>query len=149
MNHETPKLAVDLVIIKERTRRYLGCYIDDDTEIVVIERHFEPKGHALPGGFVDVGESTEAAAIREAMEETNLKVEICGLIGVFSEPSRDPRRHVVSVAYLAEVAEDSPDLKAGDDAKAARWLSYGDRKSINWCFDHKDIVEKARRVTSP
>ncbi len=86
----TPKLTVDAVIILNR-------------KIVFIKRKNFPYKDmfALPGGFVEIGESTEQAAIREAYEETGLSIDILKLIGVYSNPSRDPRGHTVTVCYLA------------------------------------------------
>lgn len=89
---ETPKIMVDVVIPSEEG-------------IVLIRRASEPfEGRwALPGGFVEVGEMVEAAATREAAEETGLAVELARLVGVYSDPDRDPRGHNVSVAFLARV----------------------------------------------
>ena len=84
----TPALTVDVVI--ELTDR-------PDRPIVLIERRNPPAGHALPGGFVDVGETVEAAAVREAREETGLEVTLTRLLGVYSDPARDPRGHTVSI----------------------------------------------------
>jgi 8-oxo-dGTP diphosphatase len=100
----TPALAVDLVI--ELVDR-------PGWPIVLIARRHPPAGHALPGGFVDVGETVEAAARREALEETGLAVDLKSLLGVYSDPGRDPRGHTVSVVYVAE-ARGEP--RAGDDA---------------------------------
>lgn len=106
---ETPKLAVDAVIIHGRK------------DVIVIERMFPPLGWAFPGGFVDVGESCEDAVVRETKEETNLDTGIIRLIGVFSDPKRDPRGHVVSVAYLLKSTGGVP--KAKDDAKRIHVMS--------------------------
>ena len=84
--------------------------------IVLIERKNDPKGLALPGGFVDVGERVEDALIREMQEETNLEVEIRKLLGVYSDPKRDPRFHTASVVFIAK-AQGQP--QGGDDAKEA------------------------------
>ena len=100
----TPLLTVDVVIeLADRPGR----------PVVLIERRNPPPGHALPGGFVDVGETVEAAAVREAREETGLEVRLTRLLGVYSDPARDPRGHTVSVVYVGE-ARGEP--RAGDDA---------------------------------
>ncbi|MEJ2552946.1 MAG: NUDIX hydrolase [Gammaproteobacteria bacterium] len=101
----TPLLAADIIIeMADRPGR----------PIVLIERRNPPFGWALPGGFVDVGESLERAALREALEETSLQVVLTTLLGCYSAPQRDPRRHTVSAVYVAE-ARGEP--LARDDAK--------------------------------
>ena len=107
---ETPKLMVDVVVPSE------------DGRVLLIRRASDPyEGQwALPGGFVEVGETLEAAAAREAEEETGLKVEIVRLVGVYSAPDRDPRGHNVSCAYLARSTEGEP--SAASDAAEASFL---------------------------
>jgi len=102
----TPEVSVDLVIeLEDRPGR----------PVVLIRRGRPPHGHALPGGFVDIGETVEQAAVREAREETGLDVTLGGLLGVYSDPARDPRGHTVAIAYVAR-ARGEP--VAGDDAAA-------------------------------
>jgi 8-oxo-dGTP diphosphatase len=124
---ETPKLMVDVVIPAERG-------------VVLIQRGSEPfKGRwALPGGFVEVGETVEEAADREAAEETGLAVEVARLVGVYSDPERDPRGHNVSVAFIARVL--SGELSAGTDASEVAVLDPG---SVELAFDHQRIIEDA------
>lgn len=124
---ETPKLMVDVVI-------------PSGEDVVLIRRASDPfEGRwALPGGFVEVGETVEAAAAREAAEETGLAVELAGLVGVYSEPDRDPRGHNVSVAFLARVV--GGDLVAATDAAEVDVL---DPDSVELAFDHRSIIADA------
>ncbi|MBX9765154.1 NUDIX hydrolase [Patescibacteria group bacterium] len=110
--------------------------------LLLIKRGAEPfEGeYALPGGRVDYGETTEQAAARELKEETGLAGTDLRLIGVYSNPNRDPRGHFVSTAYIAEV-ESSENLVAGDDAASAQFIK--DWEKLNFAFDHKDIVRAA------
>ncbi len=101
----TPLLTVDVIIeMADRPGR----------PVVLIERRNPPPGWALPGGFVDVGETLEAAAVREAREETSLDVELKVLLGNYSDPARDTRGHTVSAVYIAEAIGEP---LAADDAK--------------------------------
>ncbi len=105
--------------------------------IVLVERKNPPHGWALPGGFVDVGESCEAAAVREAREETGLDVELTALFGVYSDPARDPRGHTASAVYTAQALDPSR-LRAGDDA--ARAVVFPLDALPPLAFDHARIV---------
>jgi len=107
-----------------------------DQGIVLIERRNPPLGWALPGGFIDYGETAEAAAVREAGEETGLEVHLQGLLGVYSRPDRDPRQHTMSTVYWGW-AEGRP--KAGDDARNARIFTREQIPEI-LCFDHAGIL---------
>ena len=105
--------------------------------IVLIKRKNPPQGWALPGGFVDYGESVEQAAIREAREETGLEVELAALLGVYSDPSRDPRQHTQTTVFAAR-AQGAP--RAGSDAKASGLFGL-DKLPGPLCFDHGLILE--------
>ncbi len=105
--------------------------------IVLVERKNPPFGWALPGGFVEYGESCEAAAVREAREETGLDVVLTGLVGVYSDPARDPRGHTMSVVYSAQ-ALDLSRLAAGDDAGRAVFHDLDALPPL--AFDHGRIV---------
>ncbi len=128
MDIKTPFLATDVVIRLWERERFRG--------IVLIERLNYPQGLAFPGGFVEVGESVEESAIREMREETGLEVKIKKLLGVYSDPERDPRGHVVSVVFVAD-AEGEP--KAGSDAKEVKVYKLEEVPLERFVFDHKRI----------
>ena len=128
---ETPLLAVDGIInVQDENGKFIG--------IVLIERKYPPIGIALPGGFVEVGETVERAVIREMKEETGLDVIIMRQFHVYSNPERDPRRHVVSVVFEC-VARGEP--KGSDDAKVARVYSYDEIPFKELVFDHSQILK--------
>ncbi len=122
MNPRNPYPTVDVVV-------------RIDGKIVLIERVNEPKGWALPGGFIDYGETVEHAAVREVKEETGLDVTLDGLLGVYSDPARDPRQHNMSVVYVG-TAQGEP--KGGDDAARAELFSLVELPPL--VFDHAQII---------
>jgi len=123
----TPLLAADIVI----------ALVDQPGRpIVLIERKNPPFGWAIPGGFVDVGETVEQAAIREMKEEVGLDVTITDLLGVYSRPDRDPRGHTVTVIYTGE-ATGQP--VADDDAKAVGVFNRSNLPSP-LAFDHAEVL---------
>lgn len=130
----TPLVAVDAVIL-----------VNNKQDLVLIRRKNPPfQGElALSGGFVDVGESVEQACIREAKEETNINVKIIKLIGVFSEPNRDPRGHNISIAFLCEPLTENEKPIALDDAAALEILPLAKISSLNLAFDHMNIIKSS------
>lgn len=109
-----------------------------ENRVVLIRRRNPPHGWALPGGFVDYGESVEQAAMREAREETGLQVRLKALLGVYSHPERDPRQHTLSVVFLAE-AEDLSQMTAGDDAGRIGLFPLDELPDL--AFDHRRILK--------
>jgi 8-oxo-dGTP diphosphatase len=125
--YRNPAPTVDLIIeLLHRPHR----------PIVLIERQNPPHGWALPGGFVDYGESVETAARREAQEETCLAVNLVEQLAVYSDPARDPRKHTLSVVFLATATADPV---AADDAKAIA-IFHPWELPPNLCFDHDRIL---------
>ncbi|MBI1422874.1 MAG: NUDIX domain-containing protein [Gammaproteobacteria bacterium] len=109
--------------------------------IVLIERKNPPYGWAIPGGFVDIGETVETTAVREAFEEVSLHVHLRGLLGIYSSPQRDPRGHTVTAIYIAE-ASGRP--VAADDAKNVGVFTL-DQLPSPLAFDHAMVLEDYRR----
>ena len=121
---------------------------DDDFNFILIKRKNDPYKNywALPGGFVEYGESVENAAVREAKEETNIDVELKELVNIYSEPNRDPRGHTITIAYIAK--GNINNRKADSDAKEIGIFSFEKLSEINIAFDHdkiiKDCLNKAK-----
>lgn len=129
---KTPLLTVDCVVLNA------------DGELLLIRRKNPPfqGALALPGGFVDIGETVEDACRRELFEETGVKAGKLSLIGVYSDPQRDPRGHSCTVAYLTKLRK--PKATAGDDAADVVWLSNWRRQEF--AFDHRKIIADALRL---
>lgn len=127
---KTPYLTTDGIVEIHDEDNFLG--------IVLIQRKNEPLGLALPGGFVDVGESVEDAVVREMKEEISLDVTITKLFGVYSDPARDPRFHTTSVVYVCK-ANAMP--IGADDAKEAIVVKLEDIELDKLVFDHDKILK--------
>lgn len=122
--HRNPVPTVDIII----------KYVDG---IILIRRKNPPEGWALPGGFVDYGETLEDAAVREAKEETGLDVRLVRQFHSYSDPHRDPRQHTISTVFVAEA---EGEYAAGDDAAAIGVFSTNELPG-NLAFDHRQILE--------
>ena len=127
MKFKSPKLTVDGIVLK-------------DKKILLIKRKNQPfKGKwALPGGFVEYGEKTEEATLREVFEETGLKTKINHLVGVYSDPNRDPRGHTVSIVYILDICNGK--LKSGDDACDVKFFDLKNLPDLS--FDHECIIKE-------
>jgi 8-oxo-dGTP diphosphatase len=123
MEHRNPLPTADVII-------------EVGDRVVLVRRKYPPEGWAIPGGFVETGETVEAAAVREALEETGLSVTLTALLGVYSDPARDPRHHTITTVYVGK-ATGKPD--GGDDAAEARLFGEGDLPSPI-AFDHAAIL---------
>jgi 8-oxo-dGTP diphosphatase len=134
MRQRTPALTVDGILL-------------EDHLVLLVQRKHEPfqGAWALPGGFVEYGEKTEDAVVREVFEETGLKTTIRSLLGVYSDPHRDPRGHTITVAYL--INRVGGDLNAGDDASSVKFFKVNELPEL--AFDHSMIVKDAfQRVSN-
>jgi ADP-ribose pyrophosphatase YjhB (NUDIX family) len=126
--YKHPIPTIDIIIEIQRENGQEG--------IILIKRKNPPHGWALPGGFVDYGESLEEAAVREAKEETSLDIRLKSQLHTYSDPKRDPRKHTISTVYVA-TAQGKP--KAQDDAQD---IGIFTREEINFplAFDHRKIL---------
>lgn len=131
-DYPRPAVSADCVVIDPAVN-----------EILLIQRKNQPFRDmwAFPGGFLEENERIESAASRELLEETGLKNISLKLIGAYSEPGRDPRTRVITLAYLAVVEKDSLAPVAGDDAKGVQWFPLKNLPPL--AFDHERILEDA------
>jgi 8-oxo-dGTP diphosphatase len=130
-HHRNPTPTVDAIIQK-------------DSQILLVKRKNEPyKGYfALPGGFVNEGERVEDAAKREAKEETSLDIKLVNILGVYSDPNRDPRGHIMSTVFIGELFDSNDKIQAlaQDDAAAVDWIKLDEVDNTRLAFDHKKII---------
>jgi len=129
--HRNPALSVDVMVI-------------EGSKILLVKRGQPPhQGEwALPGGFVEYGETVEAAAKREVQEETGIAISLSAILGVYSVPERDPRGHTVSVVFVGKMI--GGQLQGGDDAADARWYELDNLREEQLAFDHEMIVQDLR-----
>lgn len=123
------------------------CVVFDERGLLLIRRRNPPfrRQFALPGGFVEIGETVEAAALRELKEETGLDGRILRLVGVYSDPKRDPRGHTVSIVFRVSVDGTAQPI-GGDDAEHAEFVD--DWRTVALAFDHRRIVDEAISLPS-
>ena len=138
-NHKNPAPAVDFIISK-----------DENSKILLVRRKNDPfKGMlSIPGGFINEGETAENAMIREAKEETSLVVEPIAILGVYSDPQRDPRMHTISVTFITRIVQGSENAR--DDAAALQWINIEDEldgliQSQQIAFDHSKILNNYKQ----
>ena len=136
ITHTCPRCGASIGLFKNPVPTVDIIIVVEGEGIVLIRRKNEPHGWAIPGGFVDYGESAEDAAIREAKEETSLDVELVTQMGVYSAPDRDPRGHTISTVFIAK-ARGIP--RAADDA-ADIGIFTKETLPSPLCFDHAAIL---------
>lgn len=124
--------------------------IEDDSRILLVKRKNEPFKDqlVLPGGFVNEGEKVEHAAKREVQEETSLDVDLIDILGVYSDPKRDPRGHIMSTVFIAKATHNNGDeikAVAKDDAVEIQWISIESVGDNNLGFDHTQILLDYKR----
>ena len=129
--HKNPTPTVDTIIQK-------------GTKVLLVERKKDPfkQMMVLPGGFINEGERAEDAAIREVKEETSLDIVLDNILGVYSDPSRDPRGHIMSTVFIGKISNksDKKEPIAGDDAATTKWVDLVSIEEEQFGFDHKKIL---------
>ncbi|MHA2140418.1 MAG: NUDIX domain-containing protein [Candidatus Thorarchaeota archaeon] len=119
--------------------------VTDGEKLLLVKRGREPyKGRwALPGGFVEYGETVEETAVREVMEETGVQIKLESILGVYSDPQRDPRGHTLTTVFTGRPITGQP--KGGDDAAYSSWVNLKSFDTSLLAFDHELIVEDLKR----
>ena len=134
--HRNPTPTVDTIIQK-------------DSQILIVKRKNEPfRGYfALPGGFVNDGETVEDACRRETKEETSLDIELVDILGVYSAPNRYPRGHIMSTVFIAKISQDNEKIEAlaHDDAEAIDWMNLEDVDNTSFAFYHEKIISDYKK----
>ena len=129
--HKNPTPTVDTIIQK-------------GSKVLLVERKKDPfkQTMVLPGGFINEGELAEDAAIREVKEETSLDIELENILGVYSDPSRDPRGHIMSTVFIGKISDKSDNKEpiAGDDAATTKWVDLESIEEETLGFDHQKIL---------
>jgi 8-oxo-dGTP diphosphatase len=126
----------------------VDAIIQKGLEILLIKRKKDPFKNmlALPGGFVNENEKVEEAIIRETIEETTLEIRLLDILGVYSDPSRDPRKHIMTTVFIAEIKGDKNlEAVAADDASEIVWLSLESIEKNTFAFDHKKIINDYKK----
>jgi 8-oxo-dGTP diphosphatase len=133
--HKNPIPTVDTIIQR-------------DSQILFVKRKKDPfkEYFVFPGGFVNESEKVEDAALREVKEETSLSVELVDILGVYSDPSRDPRGHIMSTVFIGQISEnDKNKAQAGDDAEVLQWIDLDDINNKIFGFDHEMILSDYKK----
>lgn len=127
--------------MKKQIRLTADAVVLKNGKILLVKRMWDPSKDlwALPGGYVEYGESTEKACLRELAEETSVRGKVGSLVGVYSDPERDPRGHTITVAYVVDWVRDNP--KSSDETKEVKWFDLNNLPKL--AFDHADIIKDA------
>ena len=126
----------------------VDAIIQRESEILLIRRKKDPFKEmlALPGGFVNENEKVEDAIVREVREETTLEIKLLDILGVYSDPKRDPRKHIMTTVFIGEVEEDkNTKAVAADDASAIAWLNLESIDNHSFAFDHRRIIHDYKK----
>lgn len=127
---------------KNSTSSTVDAIIQRNSQILFVKRKKEPfKGMlTFPGGFVNDNEKVEDTVIREVKEETSLSIKPIDILGVYSDPNRDPRGHIISTVFIVEISDNNFEATAKDDAEDIKWIDIDKTDNENFGFDHKKII---------